>query len=86
MKTIQRIKQKIEPSAITFTENEVILASNISQYTDILDENTSISGYIYDAAVYTKDEYIQKITLDNAATISQLQDELEATKIILGVE
>lgn len=73
------------PKEVEFTSEYVFVASNIKPYEEIVDDKT-IYGYEYDYIAYTKDEYIQLVLAENAKTISDLEDELQATKILLGVE
>lgn len=80
-----RIKSSIYPSEFEVTDTSVIIASNIEEYSQDFDGQI-IHGYEYDYIVYDKDEYLTTIALENAHAITELQDELEATKIILGVE
>lgn len=70
-----------EPSAIEITSNAVFIASDIEPYQEVIDEHT-IQGFKYNYKEYTKDEYL----LQQSADIASLQEELAATKILLGVE
>lgn len=79
------IKSRTRPQELEFTETQVFVASNIIEGTVELD------GYIfqeftYDYTQYTKDEYIQYVTDTNLNRIAALEEELQATKILLGVE
>ena len=80
------IKAQTRPEEVTFTQNQVIVAKNIEAYEDNSNENCPLTGFQYDCDVYSKDEYIQKLMADNAACVSNLQEELTAAKILLGVE
>jgi len=73
------------PQEIEFTSDYVFVASNITPYEETID-NKSVSGYEYDYIAYTKDEYIQLVIAKNTATIQELEEELQAAKILLGVE
>lgn len=78
------IKSSTYPT-IVITEKKVFVPSDIQPYTEEEDGN-SRSGYIYSITVYDKDEYIEKIISDNTTTLSTLEEELQAAKILLGVE
>lgn len=75
---------KTEPPAIQITGDNVFIASNIVSYEKDYD-GTIISGYQYDYKGYTKDEYILLLA-QQEQKIAALEEELAATKIILGVE
>lgn len=75
---------KTEPPAIEIAENNVFVASNIAPYEKDYD-GIIISGYQYDYKCYTKDEYIMLLA-QQKQKISALEEELAATKIILGVD
>lgn len=70
-----------EPQPIEITSTSVFTASNIEPYTQEI-EGKTISGYQYEYTEYTKDEYL----LSQAASITSLQEELAAAKVLLGVE
>lgn len=70
-----------KPQDIEITETQVFLAKNIEEYSEIIEDH-EISGYKYDYFIYTKDEFL----LESASQIESLKEELEATKILLGVE
>ena len=70
-----------EPPHIEITSNSVFIASNIEPYEEVIDDHT-VDGYKYNYKEYTKDEYL----LQQSANIASLQEELAATKILLGVE
>lgn len=76
-----KVRSKIMPQAVEFTEKYVLVASNIVEYSEEVDGHT-MSGYEYDCNQYTKDEYL----LQQAAKIEALQEELAAAKILLGVD
>ena len=69
------------PRDIEITSTQVFIAKNIVPYETTID-NHHIIGYEYDLYSYTKDEYLVELIHDNET----LRDELEATKILLGVE
>lgn len=80
-----KVRSTEMPQETEITSNYVFVASNIQPY-ELLSEDKTISGYEYNYIAYTKDEYIQLIVSENAKTISELEDELSAVKILLGVE
>lgn len=73
------------PTEVELTATKVYVATNIEECI-IEKSGQELNGFKYNYYSYTKDEYIQKITEDNATTVSQLEEELNATKILLGVE
>ena len=79
-----KIKGSICPNEIEMTANKVFIASNIKEYAETID-GREVSGYQYDYKEYTKDEYILQMAQNNA-DITALREELEAAKILLGVE
>ena len=80
-----KVRSSEIPQEIQITTEYVYVASNIEPY-ELLNEDKVLIGYEYDYIAYTKDEYIQLIVSENAKTISELEDELSAVKILLGVE
>lgn len=81
MKNYGKVYSASRPSDIEFTPNAVFVASNIEEYSKTIDEH-AITGFSYDYIEYTKDEYL---TLQ-ANKITSLEQELEAAKILLGVD
>lgn len=81
MKDYGVIYGTVEPQPIEITATSVFIASNVEPYEEEVGEHTA-SGYKYNYKEYDKDEYL----LQQAASISSLQEELAATKILLGVE
>lgn len=79
-----RVKSSLRPQEIEITSDKVFIASNIQEYQDTIDDKT-INGYQYDYISYTKDEYILLMAQNNSDIIT-LREELEAAKILLGVE
>ena len=79
-----KVKSSIRPQEIELTSDKVFVASNIEEYTENVD-GREITGYQYDCVCYSKDEYILLIA-QNSANITALREELEAAKILLGVE
>ena len=80
----QNVKSKIRPLDIEITDTQVFIASNINEYQEIIDEK-QINGYEYNYTCYSKDEYILLMAQNNDDIIT-LRQELEAAKILLGVE
>lgn len=69
------------PQEIEMTTNSVFVASNITSYSKTIEDRIQ-SGYEYDCIEYTKDEYL---TIQSNKILS-LEEELQATKILLGVD
>lgn len=84
MKKISKVHSDTCPPEIKILEENVFVASNITQYTETIDDK-QITGYQYSYTIYTKDQYITLIAQQTKA-IEQLQDELQAAKILLGVD
>lgn len=79
-----KVKSTFRPLEIEFTSNAVFIASNIEEYTETI-EDKIINGFQYDYIRYTKDEYMMLLT-QKTEEINNLREELEAAKILLGVE
>lgn len=80
MKAYTKIHCKNNPSPIEITATQVFVNKNIIPY-----ETEDFKGFEYDVDVYDKDEYIVLLA-QNQQDIAALREELEAAKIILGVE
>lgn len=76
-----KIHSGSRPKEVDMTASQVFIATNIEPYTLEIDGKTE-SGYQYDYVGYTKDEYL----LEQTNKITQLEQELQAAKILLGVE
>ena len=76
-----KVRSSIQPPEVEFLQDKVLVASNISTYEEEVDGRT-LSGYEYDCEEYTKDEYLALQT----NKILALEQELTATKILLGVD
>lgn len=76
-----QMKSTQRPPEIKVTDTMVFVAENIQSYTQVL-EGTTIEGFTYTYKAYTKDEYILLL----AEKSSTLEEQLQATKILLGVE
>ena len=72
-----KVRSSVEPQAIEFTADSVLIASNITPYEEVVGDRTLI-GYEYDCTQYSKDEYMAL----QASKISALQEELSAAKIL----
>ena len=70
-----------EPQAIEITSDAVFIATDITPYSKEIEGHT-VSGYSYNYKQYTLSEYL---VLQNAQ-IASLQEELQAAKILLGVD
>lgn len=81
MISYKNVRSNDKPQDIEITETQVFLAKNIEEYSEIIEDH-EVSGYKYDYFIYTKDEFL----LESASQIENLKEELEATKILLGVE
>ena len=81
MKDYGIIEGSVEPRPIEITSTSVFVASNVQPYEEEIGDRT-VSGYRYNYKEYTKDEYL----LEQAASIANLQEELTAAKVLLGVE
>lgn len=69
------------PLDIQITDTSVFIAKNIEEVEKDF-EGVILHTYVYDYIGYTKDEYL----LLQAKAIGDLEEELRAAKIILGVE
>ena len=88
MTNLGKQKGAVAPKAIEITTSHVYVATNIEPYTETLDGQT-VSGYQYDYTQYDKDEYLGLLITNNAtnsAKILELEEQLAAAKILLGVE
>lgn len=71
----------VSPQPIEITATSVFVASNIQKITRESDDK-EIEIYEYDLVQYNKDEYL----LYQASHMAALEEELAATKILLGVD
>ncbi len=71
MKDYGRVRSNRRPEAVEMTRDMVFVSSNITPYTDTLDDRED-SGFEYNYVSYTKDEYIEKITKENTDNIEML--------------
>lgn len=81
MINLGRVRSNDKPQEIQITNSSVFIASNIQPYEETIDEHY-MNGFEYDLIQYSKDEYLLLLAKQN----NELMDELQATKILLGVE
>ena len=84
MEKISKVRSNTCPPQIKITQKFVFVASNITQYTETY-EGRQENGYEYTYTIYTKDQYILLMAQQTKA-IQELQDQLQAAKILLGVD
>lgn len=75
-----KIHSQNQPQPIEITTTQVYINKNIIPY-----QYDEFEGYEYDVDVYDKDEYIMTFA-QTQIDIAALREELEAAKILLGVE
>ena len=76
-----KVRSSIRPQDITITATSVLVASNITPYEEEVDGHVR-TGFEYECTAYTKDEYL----LQQTTEIASLAQQLEAAKILLGVD
>lgn len=77
-----RVRGSIEPQEVEISGDSVFVASNITPITETIDDH-EVQFYEYDYIGYNKDEYIHKITRENADNINMLTEcILEMSEII----
>ena len=76
-----KVRSSIRPQEVEFTATSVLVASNIQPYEEVVFDKT-ISGFEYECTQYSKDEYL----LLQSQKIASLEQELQAAKILLGVD
>lgn len=81
MKLHGKVHSSTRPQDVEITDTAVFVATNIQAYSKQIDDYT-YNGFEYDWTEYTKDEYL----LQQGAQITSLQEELQAAKILLGVD
>lgn len=84
MKHITNIYSNGIPNSIEIFNDQVFIPHNIQEVTEQTIDCTR-TGYKYDCDIYTKDEYII-LMAQQSNRITELEDELAATKILLGVD
>lgn len=85
MKEYINVHSNAEPLSIEITPNKVFIAKNISLETRIDERNKEMTYFSYDLLEYDKDEYLKELH-QNQIDVITLQEELQAAKILLGVE
>ena len=70
-----------KPAEIEMTDKFVFIAKNITPYSKEIEGHT-IEGFQYEYIQYTKDEYL----ISQMTKIQELEQELTAAKILLGVD
>ena len=80
----QDVKSSSAPQKIEITGQKVFIADNIREYSEDFGEYV-VNGYLFDYSIYDKNEYILKLAQEQT-DVAALREELEATKILLGVE
>lgn len=73
-----------KPPEIETTATKVFVASNIEEVSKEIEE-TNVNCFSYTLVEYDKDEYLD-ILFKQQTDIAALQEELQAAKILLGVE
>lgn len=76
-----KVQSSVQPQEIEITPDAVFIAKNIHEYTTNIDDHIQ-TGYEFDCIEYTKDEYL----IVQNEKIATLEQELTATKILLGVD
>ena len=76
-----KVRSATMPKDVTFGSGYVLVASNITPYEEEIDDKVK-SGYEYDCIRYTTDEYFAL----QAQKMASLEEELQAAKILLGVD
>ena len=77
-----RVKSIMRPELVKTTSEMVFVASNITPYTEEIDDRIE-SGFEYNYKAYTKDEYIQHLTQENTDSIDMLMGcVLEMSEIV----
>lgn len=84
MKTYELTYSLNPPKEVEITETKVFIAKNIQQVERQF-EDTIEQCYQYTLIEYNKDEYLT-LLLQKQEDIDSLREELEAAKILLGVE
>lgn len=84
MKIYEQTYSMNKPPEIEVTTNKVFIATDIQETSVEIEENV-VNCYNYTLTEYDKDEYLEKLILQQT-DIEALQEELNAAKILLGVE
>lgn len=78
------VKSLTKPKYMEITAASVIIATNIVEYEEIVNNETVIK-YKYDCVVYNKDEYLTILAISTNQVINQLYDEIEVIKGLLNI-
>jgi hypothetical protein len=84
MKIYEHTYSMNRPQEIETTSTKVFVASNIEEITLEVEEKI-VNCFSYTLTEYDKDEYLD-ILFKQQTDITALQEELQAAKILLGVE
>lgn len=84
MKIYERTYSMNKPPEIETTATKVFVTSEIEEITLEVEE-TNVQCFCYTLIEYEKDEYLDKL-FKQQTDIAALQEELQAAKILLGVE
>ena len=84
MKFYENTYSMNKPPEIETTATKVFVASNIKEVSKEIEE-TNVNCFSYTLVEYDKDEYLD-ILFKQQTDIAALQEELQAAKILLGVE
>lgn len=84
MQHITNIHSNGQPDSIQLINDKIYIPTNIHVHNETV-EGHLIEEYEYDCDIYTKDEYIILIA-QQTNRIAQLEEELAAAKILLGVD
>ncbi len=84
MKYIEHVYSNGEPKQFEILNDQVYVPINVQKFTKITQDG-EISGYEFDCNVYDKDQYILLLA-QRTNRIAELEDELAAAKILLGVD
>lgn len=84
MKVYNPTYSLVQPPETEITEAKVFIASDVQEVIREF-EDTQENCYQFILTEYDKDEYL-KILMESRAQITALQEELQAAKILLGVE
>ena len=84
MKIYEETYAMTRPPEIETTATKVFVASNIEEVTLEIEEK-EVQCFSYTLIEYDKDEYLD-ILFKQQTDIAALQEELQAAKILLGVE
>ena len=84
MKIYEHTYSMNRPPEIETTATKVFVTSNVEEVTIEIEE-TNVDCFSYTLVEYDKDEYLDKL-FKQQTDIAALQEELQAAKILLGVE